>query len=62
MKLSRIMISHIEAIVGEINSYQLEEIEKKYIIATPYSAVFLDEDRNPSKPFNTLPHWLGSCK
>ena len=29
---------------------------------TPYSAVFFDEDRNPSNPFNTLPHCPGSCK
>lgn len=29
---------------------------------TSYNAVFFDEDRNPSKPFKTLPHCPGSCK
>ena len=32
------------------------------ILAYSYRAVLFEDDKNPSKPFNTLPHWLGSCK
>ena len=40
----------------------IEEKKVRNISATSYRAVLLDEDRNPSKPFSTLPHWLGSCR
>ena len=53
--------SQIETRGGKTIWIKAEEI-MKITISTPYSAVFLDEDRNPSKPFNTLPHCPGSCK
>lgn len=67
------MTENIHGIFSQKTLNELQKPWKKEIIRknnekkgqreeTSYNAVFFDEDRNPSNPFNTLPHCPGSCK